>query len=1630
MKHIFTIITAACLSITAIAQQQARANTAASTPTLSVGAIPGQFNVSSSGAASYAIPINCPAGINGMQPSVSISYNSLSGVGLLGYGTNLSAYSQISRIGKSLTIDQKYEQIKWDNTDNLSLDGERLILVNGTNMTDGAEYRTHYESYQKITINKDNNGKLYIKVMTKDGSIYEYGNTPESRITPKEKSVTFTWLLNKVTDTHGNNIIYDYNTNTTDNEYNLASIEYGGNESLNKAPVCMVEFNYKTRTDPTDYYYNGIRYTQTKLLKSIATKSNNTGLLWYEFEYEHDNFYTRLKTINLTNSKNEKLLPTTFNWDSDSISNNFTTLVGETKNFDLQNYRAKDPTKVLIDYNEDGLTDLFTYPTINEVTNWKGWKLFRRTSNSVVEEQKEVTKTKNDDTYSYDGDIHFVKADVNNDGHADIIELRGSKRSIESRDKVRPMYYITYDNFATSMPLYVDAYSKNSVYSVDVLLWEPGGFKRQYLTGCETQNMDKQGYYIKNDSIVNSTFEMGDVDGDGTPELIQHRVIHKPFWKMAENAHIVTTQSKDRNGNRIEPIPLGLNVIIYKITDIMSGKLNEFTSLGIDADNLYLTAADFKGNGTTQIWNRNGYRWYAPTTKKWHHSEVFSQEGSFQIETENTSSTLEDKYLGMTVTVPGDKASPSAHLGDFNGDGRMDLICYNTVYSSKPDSTANLSARGIGVDRFGLYLSNGKGFDKINYRFDFKNQIDEYGKIDQTHNALASILVGDFNGDGKSDIVNFWEEIDIPDRPLLKQYQIYYSKLNSSNLTDPFVVSSQLDAPVSFNSTVRLHSESIDRLVGGNKRALKIQNKSNKVTSINNGMGQITTIKYAPMSDTDIYSLSTSTMNDIVHALFPSSPMVKSTQLQIGQNMFDKSYFYENFKTSYTDHAMLGVSRFIERDSTNNTMRVNLYGLIANENFPYLRYSGIHNLKTGTALSSSTYSKSLKNSTFGSITLNQEKVKIICDDLMTATNHLTNDQSQTKVEEYDEENNPTKIVTTTGTLVNTKVMTYGKYGSNAWCKNKVESTTSTTINTADLVNPAYVRTQDFVYDAKGNLITHTNDKNVADAVVTTTYGGYDQFGHPTTITLTGAGTGAGTRTSSSTYTPSGRFIQTKTDALGRTTTYGWDETTGTLTFESDFKKRMTSYGYNGWGQQTSVTTPAGHTTTTTTDWVSADPVRSAAGIIYYTYTTAPKSAPVWTWYDQQGRPVVVETRGLKETDKPIYVYSEYRADGKPSRSSDPTFESDKAKAVWTTVYDSYDDYGRCTSITTPLGTTSTVYDDAHRTTTVTSPSGTQSTTLNAYGQTLTSTVNGKSVSYTYYPSGQVASTTPDGGNPITMKYNLQGQRTEIKDPDAGTTTNYYNSYGECYKEVNPKGTETIYSIEETTGLINHRDRKITPTAIPETSIYRYDPDYKGRLTEKVICAKDKIAYSYDHMDRVVSQTESIGAYGYTHGYEYDTYGRLTKETYPTGYYVTNIYDDYSNLIEIKDSKNHSIWKMGDRDAKGQISNYNQGSKLTTNMSYDALGRITRIQTPGVADWNYTFNTTTGNLETRKELVAQEQESFAYDDMNRLTNWNIRHLTNGEISGLSPDQSNSMSYYPTTGNINTKCLSPLINWTIL
>lgn len=103
-----------------------------------VGVTNGSFEVTPSGSASYTIPIVIPVGSGELTPQLSISYNSMSNDGLLGWGFSLNGLSVITRALGTKITDGLAREVTLTSRDFFSLDGNRLLEVRNTN--DGTYY--------------------------------------------------------------------------------------------------------------------------------------------------------------------------------------------------------------------------------------------------------------------------------------------------------------------------------------------------------------------------------------------------------------------------------------------------------------------------------------------------------------------------------------------------------------------------------------------------------------------------------------------------------------------------------------------------------------------------------------------------------------------------------------------------------------------------------------------------------------------------------------------------------------------------------------------------------------------------------------------------------------------------------------------------------------------------------------------------------------------------------------------------------------------------------------------------------------------------------------------------------------------------------------------------------------------------------------------------------------------------------------------------------------------------------------------------------------------------------------------------------------------------------------------------
>lgn len=368
-----------------------------------VGTIVGTVDITETGSVNYVIPIEVPKGITGLEPSVSITYNSQFANGLMGYGWNVAAFSAISRCGKSYYYDNATEAPQLSNSDNLMLDGQRLLLISGQNLVNGAKYRMEYDPFTEITYKTVNSFSSFV-VRTKDGMTKVFGSTSDSNIETSNGNTLF-WVLSKVTDKNDNEINYKYQEIVNNGEFYLTKIEYAQNR--------RIEFAYETRNDKQKTYFAGVVINNNKILKSISTYINQTRIKQYQFNYTNDGFYSKLIELVEVGQNNKQYNSTVVNYGSSEVQ--------QDEYFSYLSQKREGNKPLFADFNGDGKADFLSYPEKDSYTTSDVATLFiAQKIYGNVDFVKKCTIPIQSSSGVFQG---FLLADLNGDGCIDVVNI-------------------------------------------------------------------------------------------------------------------------------------------------------------------------------------------------------------------------------------------------------------------------------------------------------------------------------------------------------------------------------------------------------------------------------------------------------------------------------------------------------------------------------------------------------------------------------------------------------------------------------------------------------------------------------------------------------------------------------------------------------------------------------------------------------------------------------------------------------------------------------------------------------------------------------------------------------------------------------------------------------------------------------------------------------------------------------------------------------------------------------------------------------------------------------------------------------------------------------------------------------
>jgi len=171
----------------------------------------GTVDVTATGQFRYTRPLWTPPGIRGIEPRLALLYGSDVSSPTLGTGWTLGGLSKIARCNRTVAQHTAAQAVLLTMTDAFCLDGQTLRVTSGIYGQPSSQYQTEIANFALVTAQGTlGNGPQSFEVKTKEGLIYEYGNTADSRALLSGSNTPYIWALNKIRDRDGNNLKVTY----------------------------------------------------------------------------------------------------------------------------------------------------------------------------------------------------------------------------------------------------------------------------------------------------------------------------------------------------------------------------------------------------------------------------------------------------------------------------------------------------------------------------------------------------------------------------------------------------------------------------------------------------------------------------------------------------------------------------------------------------------------------------------------------------------------------------------------------------------------------------------------------------------------------------------------------------------------------------------------------------------------------------------------------------------------------------------------------------------------------------------------------------------------------------------------------------------------------------------------------------------------------------------------------------------------------------------------------------------------------------------------------------------------------------------------------------------------------------
>jgi len=481
------------------------------------------------------------------------------------------------------------------------------------------------------------------------------------------------------------------------------------------------------------------------------------------------------------------------------------------------------------------------------------------------------------------------------------------------------------------------------------------------------------------------------------------------------------------------------------------------------------------------------------------------------------------------------------------------------------------------------------------------------------------------------------------------------------------------------------------------------------------------------------------------------------------------------------------------------------------------------------------------------------------------------------------------------------------------------------------------------------------------------------------------------------------------NALTHTVTSTYDYKTGQVLTSTDANNQTTTNVYDTLGRLEKVIGPLDSVTYPAAKFtydLSVSPVKVKKEV-KENYASPPDYLATYQFFDGLGRALEVKSPGEDhpQTGAHRQIISgivKYNSKGQVIEKYFPYFVDSSADYVaptFTTPHSSliYDAVGRVKQVTNPNSTYSTVTYSDWVVTNTDENSHYKTSYSDAYGRIVKIEEHNDGETYTtnyfYDTQGNLIKTLDNQANVVQIWYDSLGRKIKMDDPDMGVWLYEYDAVGNLKKQTDAKNQVLEFQYDALNRL--ELKRATAPLAVG-LAIYQYDhptrPNCVGRLY-KIMDRSGSTEFFYDVLGREINSFKDIfGAGGFVVERGYDALDRLVTLKYPDAEAINYTYNPQGieKVEGLLPGGSPTIYITNiDYSPTGQIVRIQYGNGTETNYTYNPQtlrldSFFTQSPFARIQDFSYMFDNT-GNISSITDHVNTANQSFIYDDLDRLTN---------------------------------------------